>query len=208
LEKYNKRAALYGAQNFEKITEDSYMKIIKGFALLLPTIIGVALLIIVLLRFTGTMDDIQVLEAKMNSLIGIIGVAVAVWIGLNVYNIAERKEIEVLQAKIKQLDEDAERYKKNQEHLSSQIQISGATLFRQAKMLEQRNWLESEKPLVGGSEFSYLDYIEGFVLRFEEYARENNKLDFPQKIDFFDLYFYVSKSIYFFITEKWTMPDG
>lgn len=180
---------------------------IKGIALLLPTIIGCALLVVVLLKFSGTMTDVQVLEAKMDSLIGIIGVAVSVWIGLNIYNVAERKEIESLRAEIKNIGEAAERYKRIQEHLSNQIQISGTTLFLQTKMIEQRNWLKTERPLVLGSEFSYIDYIEGFVLRFEEYAKENKRLEFPHTINWHDLYHDFSESLTFFITERWRVHD-
>lgn len=73
---------------------DNFYKFCKGMALLLPTLIGCILVKIVALEFTHTMTDIKILEVKMNSMVGIIGVAVSVWIGLNVYNLIEKNEIE------------------------------------------------------------------------------------------------------------------
>lgn len=94
-------------------------KFVKGLALLIPTIIGVILLIIVLQKLPEVDTNIELMELKMNSLIGIIGVAVSVWIGLNIYNVVEKEEIyktnkrlEEMEKKLKALEEDIEKASK------------------------------------------------------------------------------------------------
>ncbi len=69
-------------------------KFFKGLALFIPTIISFIMLKIVVLKLDGATTDIRILELKMDSIIGIIGVAVSVWIGLNIYNLVEKNEIE------------------------------------------------------------------------------------------------------------------
>jgi len=79
-------------------------KFVKGLALLIPTIIGVVLLAIVLQKLPEVNTNMELMELKMNSLVGIIGVAVSVWIGLNIYNVVEKEEVAKMAEKIKHLE--------------------------------------------------------------------------------------------------------
>lgn len=198
----------YSVDEGRRLYLNGFLKFIKIVALFIPTVVSGILLCIVIIRFNPDMTDVQLLESKMNITLSIIGIAITVWIGLNIYNLIERKELESLQEELKKLGQMSESFKKDQEYLSKQLQISGSTLFLQTKMIEQRNWLQKERSLVYGSEFSYIDYIEGFVLRFEEYARENSKLENRYRINWGDLYFDLSDSITFFITETISVNGG
>lgn len=96
-------------------------KIIKGAALFIPTIICCILLILVTLKVPETTTAMEVMEIRMDSLLGIIGVAVSVWIGLNIYNIVERNEIDNTYKRLEETEKKLEELEKKIEEASNQV---------------------------------------------------------------------------------------
>jgi hypothetical protein len=94
-------------------------KFIKRVALFIPAVISITLMIVVLIKIPEAKTTTQAMEIKMDSLIGIVGVAVSVWIGLNIYNVIEKTEFEKLiesnkklETKVNDLIEEAEKSNK------------------------------------------------------------------------------------------------
>ncbi len=78
----------------------------KGLALFIPTVISIGLVFIIIKKFDEAKTDVQIVELKMDSIIVIIGVAVSVWIGMNVYNLIEKKELEEIKNKINTINNE------------------------------------------------------------------------------------------------------
>lgn len=76
------------------VVMDGLLKFTKIIALLIPTILSGVILYIIITRFNQGGTDVELLEAKLNVGLSIIGIAISVWIGLNIYNVVEKKEVE------------------------------------------------------------------------------------------------------------------
>lgn len=166
------------------------MKIVKGLTLLIPLIISLVVLAvcIVLTVQSPATDPINILDAKLNLGISIIGLAITVWVGLNIYNLIERKDLERLIEKISEIEKKSEELNRQHEHYIEQARTQGRCIYSLIEVARMKEELAKEQTLLGGSEYSYVDYIEGFVQSFEKYARENSNLDTPFDISMSELF--------------------
>jgi hypothetical protein len=79
-------------------------EIVKGIALLTPLIISIIVLLIVIIDSQSTTTFSDAIESKINMGIAIIGLAVTVWVGLNIYTLVENKQFNSLISKIQETD--------------------------------------------------------------------------------------------------------
>lgn len=140
-------------------------KVIKGLALFTPLIISIILLIVVIARFNEDITNLQMLETKLNIGLSIIGIAITVWVGLNIYNVVERKEVEAVTMKA--------------ESLEKQLKDFEIEIKKMKEISDRLNWLNyrSEWNLV------HLTFL-GCLPKPKENI-ENIIFNFPELIDCF-----------------------
>lgn len=69
------------------------------------------------------------LESNFNILMAVIGIAVTTWIGLNVYNIAEKKQVDELAIKAAQLEKEIAEAQKKLDEIEQQLRDGIVPVF-------------------------------------------------------------------------------
>lgn len=113
------------SNNNRKIT---FLEFTKAFCLLIPTVISIICLVCVgMITFIRSQFPnnfayrLQLIEATNGSLLAIIGIAITVWVGLNIYNLVEKREIEILTKSVDDYRQIIESLSKDVESRSEEI---------------------------------------------------------------------------------------
>lgn len=77
------------------------------------------------------------LENQFNILMAVIGIAVTTWIGLNVYNIAEKKQVDELAMKAMELEQEIIKSQKKLKELEQELNESVDRILENEKAIEE-----------------------------------------------------------------------
>lgn len=158
-----------------KKTQHSFSKTI---ALLLPSLVSICIFISIFLKFTFKEKSIEVLshtitdnnvsiEAIANQLyqliennmydsvgliIGIIGIAVSVWIGLNIYNAIEKKDIENI------IGEITEQFEKRSLEIDQKVNYRLREIEKEHRILYLTTMLK-QRPEDSSTRY-YIEYVQ------------------------------------------------
>lgn len=95
----------------ERNNKIDYIKIVKILCLITPAIVSLIVLILVGTIVFGRYFSPYSIEMRINnieimgsSILSIIGIAVTVWVGLNIYNVIEKREVEDLKMNVELLE--------------------------------------------------------------------------------------------------------
>lgn len=94
----------------------SKYEILKLFALFTPLIISVIILVVVIICCIPIKQPIVCYvtdDTKINIGLSIIGIAITVWIGLNIYNVVEKKEFKEIKRLYEKLKKSNEKQRKD-----------------------------------------------------------------------------------------------
>lgn len=82
-------------------TKKDYKEFLKIFAVVFPVILVILIVIFIMYSISkiGFSSNVEIFKTQNEVLIGIIGLAVSVWIGLNIYNLISKDEIDIIQKK-------------------------------------------------------------------------------------------------------------
>lgn len=94
----------------DKKDKKNFLELAKILCLLIPTILASMIFIMFTMIIFGRYFTPYSLETRMialeninGTLLAVIGIAVTAWVGINIYNVIERKEVERLDSKIDEL---------------------------------------------------------------------------------------------------------
>lgn len=79
---------------------DKFLKFCKGCSLFIPSIVSITILFLVIISAAESVSFSQSVEIKLNMGLSLIGIAITVWVGLNIYNLIEKKQLEILEKKV------------------------------------------------------------------------------------------------------------
>jgi hypothetical protein len=132
----------------EKNTKvDFWLKIAKIAALFVPAVLSGVLICVTIVKLGNNAYCLDSLEFKLNAGLSIIGIAVTVWVGLNIYNVVERTQID-------KLIKDYNELKVQNENLGNSyhdLQQTQEGLLGSMKALHQAISLDKEIYLTGNS---------------------------------------------------------
>ena len=178
---------------------DMVCTISKIAALSIPAIISITVFTITLFNFKGNTTDLGTLETKLNMGLSIIGIAITVWVGLNIYDLIEKKELDELKIKV---DGSLKRLQYIEpKMLEFESRMEEDEKIREYIMLLQK-WLEfNERSLTALHEETIHPRIyhnmDAYIDNFTNLIDFNSKLKCPNLIHYFSYYktllFWISK---------------
>lgn len=169
-------------------------KIIKSIILLVPLVISTIVLIVVLVNVDGNISDLQAIEIKIDMGIAIIGIAISVWVGLNLYNLVEKKQVDELNELTSRLKKDIEEITPKIKEIMPKIYEFEQELKKEGQIrsyiIDQQNWfnaliqyrifqLNPEKNIS-----AIYHSIESFINSFEQLIDSNKKLVEPNVLEY------------------------
>lgn len=181
----------------EKKGCEGVFKFIKGLALFIPTVISGIVLVLLIIDTREQITDVQDIELKLNTGLYIIGIAISVWVGLNIYNLIEKKQVEELDKLTQELNE-----KINQ--ISPKINNFDNRMDEEEKrrdfIIAYQKWLiefEEYRILVichvnycdmqelrGKLSIKVYKNVNSFIMEFSELAKYNKQLEKPYSLDY------------------------
>lgn len=145
-----------------------FLKLAKGLSLLTPFVLCLVLFVAVLLpsmntsspgprqKYTQSAEPAQSqreadlqreadqLENKVSVLLSIVGIAVTVWVSLNIYNVIERKQVDLLVDRAKDLEDRIRQLTEREQALSKDMETLKGELDENVnKLLQNQEMLES-----------------------------------------------------------------
>ena len=127
----------------------SRYEILKLFALFTPLILSVIILIIVVIYCIPIKQPVICYisdDTQINIALSIIGIAITVWVGLNIYNVVERKEFEEIKKLYERLKNLNDKQRKDFKEIKAAYDDLSKTIKKQDLKLELHDlhtiWLD------------------------------------------------------------------
>lgn len=122
----------------------SKYRLVKSVALASPIIASVvAVLCIFFITITNYIEINQNKNTDLNSVIGeiniittILSIAIAVWIGLNIYNVVEKRQIDQLTIRTKNIKRSTDKSKKASKEINSSLEVIKEQVEMDTQQLE------------------------------------------------------------------------
>lgn len=159
---------------------DKFLKLCKGCSLLIPSIISITVFFLVIISATESVNLSRSVEIKLNMGLSLIGIAVTVWVGLNIYNLIEKKQLELLENKVVELENGVLTAKHSLSNVEKELKIKTDLL---QKIIDEGQ----EK---GQHIISYLDR-SFYINKIESLLNE-------EKNETMHLYYTISEAIYYY----------
>lgn len=123
----------------------SKFRLVKSIALVSPIIASVVAVLCILFITIGnyisnnkqSSSDLNPIIGEINIVTTILSIAIAVWIGLNIYNIVEKRQIDQLSIRTKAIKRSTEKSKKTSKEISSTLENLKSQVENDADQLEK-----------------------------------------------------------------------